>query len=54
MTWSSDADDKLPALEAVLLRGRAPKAEVVLHGRVGAVVGTHGGPGMFAFAMIVE
>ena len=30
------------------------KAEVVFHGRVGAIVGTHGGPGMFAFAMIVE
>ena len=53
VTWSSDADDKLPALEAALLAAR-PRAEVVLHGRVGAVVGTHGGPGMFAFAMIVE
>ncbi len=53
MTWSSDADDKLPALEGALLAAR-PKASVVLHGRVGAVVGTHGGPGMFAFAMIVE
>ncbi len=52
-TWSAVADDKLPALEEVLLAAR-PKAEVVLHGRVGAVVGTHGGPGMFAFAMIVE
>ena len=52
-TWSSDADDKLPALEAALLAAR-PKASVVLRGRVGAVVGTHGGPGMFAFAMIVE
>jgi len=53
ITWSSDADDKLPALEATLLAVR-PRAEVVLHGRVGAVVGTHGGPGMFAFALIVE
>ena len=52
-TWSSDADDKLPALEAALLAVR-PRSEIVLHGRVGAVVGTHGGPGMFAFAMIVE
>jgi len=52
-TWSSDADDKLPGLEAALLAAR-PGAEVVLRGRVGAVVGTHGGPGMFAFAMIVE
>jgi DegV family protein with EDD domain len=52
-TWSSDADDKLPALEKALLAAR-PNAEVVFHGRVGAVVGTHGGPGMFAFAMIVE
>jgi DegV family protein with EDD domain len=52
-TWSSDADDKLPALEAALLTAR-PRAEIVLHGRVGAVVGTHGGPGMLAFAMIVE
>ena len=52
-TWSSDADDKLPALEQALHAVR-PHAEVVLHGRVGAVVGTHGGPGMFAFAMIVE
>ena len=53
MTWSSDADDKLPALEEALLAVR-PEAEVLLRGRVGAVVGTHGGPGMFAFAMIVE
>jgi DegV family protein with EDD domain len=53
ITWSADADDKLPALEEVLLAAR-PHAEVVVHGRVGAVVGTHGGPGMFAFAMIVE
>lgn len=52
-TWSSDADDKLPALEAALLAAR-PRAQVALRGRVGAVVGTHGGPGMFAFAMIVE
>ena len=53
ITWSADADDKLPALEEALLAAR-PCAEVVVHGRVGAVVGTHGGPGMFAFAMIVE
>ncbi len=53
ITWSADADDKLPALEEALLAAR-PRAEVVVHGRVGAVVGTHGGPGMFAFAMIVE
>jgi DegV family protein with EDD domain len=53
ITWSSVADDKLPALEAALLEAR-PQASVVMHGRVGAVVGTHGGPGMFAFAMIVE
>ena len=53
VTWSSDADDKLPGLEAALLAAR-PRSEIVLHGRVGAVVGTHGGPGMFAFAMIVE
>jgi DegV family protein with EDD domain len=53
ITWSSDADDKLPALEEALLAVR-PGADVVLHGRVGAVVGTHGGPGMIAFAMIVE
>ena len=53
ITWSSEADDKLPALEQALLAAR-PHAEVVLRGRVGAVVGTHGGPGMFAFAMIVE
>ncbi len=53
VTWSADADDKLPALEEVLLAAR-PKAEIVFHGRVGAIVGTHGGPGVFAFAMIVE
>jgi DegV family protein with EDD domain len=53
ITWSADADDKLPALEEALLTAR-PRAEVVIRGRVGAVVGTHGGPGMFAFAMIVE
>lgn len=52
-TWSAQADDKLPALEAALLAVR-PASEVVMHGRVGAVVGTHGGPGVFAFAMIVE
>jgi DegV family protein with EDD domain len=52
-TWSADADDKLPALEEALLAAR-PRAEVVFRGRVGAVVGTHGGPGVFAFAMIVE
>ena len=53
ITWSADADDKLPALEAALLAVR-PKAEVLFRGRVGAIVGTHGGPGVFAFAMIVE
>jgi DegV family protein with EDD domain len=53
ITWSADADDKLPALEAALLALR-PKSEVLFHGRVGAIVGTHGGPGVFAFAMIVE
>lgn len=53
ITWSADADDKLPALEAALLAVR-PQAEVLFHGRVGAIVGTHGGPGVFAFAMIVE
>ncbi|HMK92829.1 MAG TPA: DegV family protein [Thermoleophilia bacterium] len=52
-TWSTNADDKLPALEHVLLTAR-PRAEIVLHGQAGAVVGTHGGPGIFAFAMIVE
>jgi DegV family protein with EDD domain len=53
VTWSGAADDKLPALEQALLAAR-PTAQVVLHGRVGAVVGTHAGPGVFAFAMIVE
>ena len=53
VTWSADADDRLPALEEALLAAR-PKAEIVFHGRVGAIVGTHGGPGVFAFAMIVE
>jgi DegV family protein with EDD domain len=53
LTWSGEADDKLPALEAALLAAR-PKARIVLHGRVGAVVGTHAGPGVFAYAMIVE
>jgi len=53
VTWSTNADDKLPALEQVLLAAR-PRAEIVLHGQAGAVVGTHGGPGIFAFAMIVE
>ena len=52
-TWSTNADDKLPPLEQVLLAAR-PRAEIVLHGQAGAVVGTHGGPGIFAFAMIVE
>ena len=31
-----------------------PKAQVVLTSNVGAVVGTHAGPGTFAFGMIVE
>jgi DegV family protein with EDD domain len=53
ITWSAAADDKLPALEEALLAAR-PKAEILFHGRVGAIVGTHGGPGVFAFAMIVE
>ena len=52
-TWSTNADDRLPALEQVLLAAR-PRAEIVLHGQAGAIVGTHGGPGIFAFAMIVE
>jgi len=51
--WSGLADDKLPALEEAILAVR-PRATRLLQGRVGAVIGTHAGPGVFAFAMISE
>lgn len=51
--WSGRAEDKVPLLDDVIRRLR-PAANRIAGGRVGAVVGTHGGPGVFAFCMIVE
>ena len=49
-----EAPDALPALEERLLALR-PQARIVLPGAtVGAIVGTHAGPGVFAFTMVVE
>jgi DegV family protein with EDD domain len=46
-------DEEPPLLRAMIERLR-PNSHFVLHGRVGAVVGTHIGPGTAAFAMIAE
>lgn len=46
-------DEEPPLIREVIERQR-PHAEFVLKTRVGAVVGTHIGPGAAAFAMIVE
>jgi DegV family protein with EDD domain len=43
-----------PALIRELIERVRPKAQLVCYGRVGAVVGTHIGPGTAAFAMIAE
>jgi DegV family protein with EDD domain len=51
--WGGRADDKVALLDQAL-RGLRPAAKEIAGGRVGAVVGTHGGPGVFAFCMIVE
>lgn len=47
------APEGVAALGDALLAAR-PKAQVVLTSKVGAVIGTHAGPGTFAFGMIVE
>jgi DegV family protein with EDD domain len=46
-------EEEPPLLRAMIERLR-PNSHFVLHGRVGAVVGTHIGPGTAAFAMIAE
>jgi fatty acid kinase fatty acid binding subunit len=43
-----------PPLIAALIERVRPGARLVCHGHVGAVVGTHIGPGTAAFAMIAE
>lgn len=46
-------DEEPPLIREVIERVR-PKARLVCHGHVGAVVGTHIGPGTAAFAMLSE
>ena len=46
-------DEEPPLIREMIERVR-PNAHFVLHGHVGAVVGTHIGPGTAAFAMIAE
>ena len=47
-------DDWEPAMIDAMIRRMRPRAELILTTHVGAVVGTHIGPGSAAFAMIVE
>jgi DegV family protein with EDD domain len=47
-------NDEEPQLIREMIETLRPKAHFVLHGHVGAVVGTHIGPGTAAFAMIAE
>ncbi len=51
--WGARADREVALLDDAL-RAARPGAKEIPGGRVGAVVGTHGGPGIFAFCMIVE
>jgi DegV family protein with EDD domain len=51
--FHADAAEMLGPLEE-RLRAVRPKARFVFESEVGAVVGTHAGPGTFAFCMIVE
>jgi len=46
-------EEELPLIRELIERLR-PKAHCVCYGKVGAVVGTHIGPGTAAFAMIAE
>jgi DegV family protein with EDD domain len=47
-------NDEEPPLIREMIERLRPDSHFVLHGRVGAVVGTHIGPGTAAFAMIAE
>ena len=47
-------NDEEPPLYREMIERLRPNAHFVMHGRVGAVVGTHIGPGTSAFAMIAE
>jgi DegV family protein with EDD domain len=47
-------NDEEPPLYREMFERLRPNAHFVMHGRVGAVVGTHIGPGTSAFAMIAE
>jgi DegV family protein with EDD domain len=51
--FHAEKPEALPALRERLLAVR-PRAQVLFTGMVGAVVGTHSGPGVFAFGMITE
>ena len=47
-------NDEEPQLIREMIERLRPNSHFVLHGHVGAVVGTHIGPGTAAFAMIAE
>ena len=47
-------NDEEPPLFREMIERLRPNAHFVMHGHVGAVVGTHIGPGTSAFAMIAE
>jgi DegV family protein with EDD domain len=47
-------NDEEPPLYREMIERLRPNAHFVMHGHVGAVVGTHIGPGTSAFAMIAE
>jgi fatty acid-binding protein DegV len=51
--FHADAPDLLVPLKERLLVAR-PNAHFTLESEVGAVVGTHTGPGTFAFCMLVD
>jgi len=51
--FHADAAEALPPLRERLLAAR-PRAKALFESEVGAVVGTHAGPGTFAFCMLVE
>ncbi len=52
-TFDAINDEEPPLFREMIERLR-PNAHFVMHGHVGAVVGTHIGPGTSAFAMIAE
>jgi DegV family protein with EDD domain len=53
VTLDAINDEEPPLIREMIERLR-PNAHFVMHGHVGAVVGTHIGPGTSAFAMIAE